>query len=363
MKSIKEAIPVVVTGVGGGGHGHQILKALLMARTPYRIIPVDMSPFSIGLFEGEEGYVVPPASNPDYIPTLLDICRKFKVKVLFHGSEPELKVLSENREVFEREGIFLPINPPHVINLCMDKWSLIEYLKSKGFTVPETILVDKEKDIPKEISFPVVIKPSVGGGGSNNVFLAQDEDELIFACRFILRQNRKALVQEYIGTPESEYTVGILFTMEGELIGSIALRRHILSAPSNRFKLPNRTGRKELSSILAISSGISQGIIDDFQEIRKVCEEIGVALGARGPINIQCRFVNGIIYPFEINPRFSGTTSIRALMGFNEPDMLIRHYILKEKIIKPVKYKYGTVVRGLEEKWIDPKILVQWVKK
>ena len=33
---------------------------------------------------------------------------------------------------------------------------------------------------------------------------------------------------------------------------------------------------------------------------------------------------------FEINPRFSGTTSLRAMVGYNEPDVLIRHHVLGE---------------------------------
>ena len=48
----------------------------------------------------------------------------------------------------------------------------------------------------------------------------------------------------------------------------------------------------------------------------------------------------------EINPRFSGTAAIRALLGFNEPDILIRKYLLKQKIGK-IKYKKGLVLRDL----------------
>jgi len=35
---------------------------------------------------------------------------------------------------------------------------------------------------------------------------------------------------------------------------------------------------------------------------------------------------------FEVHPRFSGSTSIRAQVGFNEPDLLIRNYIHGEPI-------------------------------
>jgi carbamoyl-phosphate synthase large subunit len=212
------------------------------------------------------------------------------------------------------------------------------------------LLVHTEKEIPQEFPLPAVIKPAVGGGGSNNTFIVQDKDELEFACLYLVRQGKVVLLQEYVGTPDDEYTVGVLSTLEGEPIGSLALHRHILTGLSNRIKIPNRTGREELSPVLAISSGVSQGVIDDFPEVRQECEAIAKALNSKGPINIQCRFVRGKLYPFEINPRFSGTSYMRALVGFNEPDLLIRHHLLGEKISVPVNYKFGQVVRGLVER-------------
>ena len=64
-------------------------------------------------------------------------------------------------------------------------------------------------------------------------------------------------------------------------------------------------------------------------------------------------FVDGTLYPFEVNPRFSGSTYIRALMGFNEPDLLIRHHIHGEPFPDPVAYRFGHVVRALVERVVD----------
>ena len=46
-----QRITVMLTGIGGGGHGEQILKALKLAETDYEIIGCDMSPNSLGLSE------------------------------------------------------------------------------------------------------------------------------------------------------------------------------------------------------------------------------------------------------------------------------------------------------------------------
>ena len=46
----------------------------------------------------------------------------------------------------------------------------------------------------------------------------------------------------------------------------------------------------------------------------------------------QCRYVGDQVVTFEINPRFSGTTFIRALAGYNEPDLLLRREVLGESV-------------------------------
>lgn len=340
---------VLITGVGGGGHGHEIAKALLLADR-YRVVGLDMSPTSFGLFDLESAFLIPPSSDPAYIETLVEICREQAIDVLIHGSEPELNAISAHREVFQAEGVLPLINTREVIDLCMDKWATVEALRKADLPVPVSALVEPEDGIPEDFPLPAVIKPSVGGGGSNNTFLAQDRAEFVDACRTIMQQGKAAIVQEYVGTPRDEFTVGVLSTLDGDLVGSFALNREIMSGLSNRVKVANRTRRDDLGPVLAISSGVSQGYVREFPDVREACERIAVALGSKGPLNVQCRFVNGVLYPFEVNPRFSGTTYIRAMMGFNEPDLLIRHHLLGAPMPNPVEYRYGHVVRALVER-------------
>ncbi|MHB8693426.1 MAG: ATP-grasp domain-containing protein [Solirubrobacteraceae bacterium] len=346
-----ERVSVLVTGVGGGGHGHEVAKALKLAGR-YRIVGLDMSPSSYGLFDLDTAFVVAPPSEPGYIETLLEICAAEQISVLIHGSEPELNIISAHRERFREAGVLPLINTAEVIALCMDKWETVEALRSAGLTVPESALIESEDDLP-EFPLPAVVKPSVGGGGSNNTFLAQDRSEFVDACLTIVRQGKPAIAQAYVGTPEDEYTVGVLTTFDGRLVDSLALNRQIMSGLSNRVKVANRTGREDLGPTLAISSGVSQGYVREFPGVRDACEKIASALGSRGPLNVQCRYVDGVLYPFEINPRFSGTSYIRALLGFNEPDLLIRHHVLGEPLPDRVSYRYGHVVRALAERVVE----------
>jgi len=52
--------------------------------------------------------------------------------------------------------------------------------------------------------------------------------------------------------------------------------------------------------------------------------------GLRGPCNIQGRWTpEGMLF-FEVNPRFTGITHVRALMGYNEVEAAVRMFALGE---------------------------------
>lgn len=352
MTQTNPPISVAVTGCGGGGHGRQIIKALRLAETKYNIVGTDITKIASGLSEVDHAYLIPPARDENYLPAILDICKRHDVRALIHGNEIELKMHSANREFLEAQGLFLPINPRPVIDLCMDKIATATRLTELGFHVPKFLRVRALSDVETFENLPAVLKPSVGGGGSANLFLVQDPDELRATAQHLLKLYDEFILQEYVGTPEDEYTVGVLIDQDGQLLNSIAVRRYILSALSRHTVVPNRTKRTELGPTLAISGGISQGEIGPFPDVCKPCEDIALALGARGSINFQCRFVEGRVVVFEINPRFSGTTSLRAMVGYNGPDVLIRSGLLGEKITPHFPYKSGIIMREMREVYI-----------
>ena len=344
-----ERIRVMVTGVGGGGNGEQLVKALRMSDKNYWLIGADITPVSKGLFQVDSKRILPPASDPGYIEALLKVCREEGVQALFTGSEPELKKVSAVQDEIRAEGIFLPMNPQHVIETCMDKSKTMAFLDAHGFAHPFSVTIRSEADFEKVTKFPVVIKPSIGGGGSANAYIAQDAEELRLFGAWMLHIYSEFIVQEYVGNAECEYTVGVLSDMEGNLINSIAVKKNIMTALSNRLKIRSRyTGE-----MLVLSNGISQGQIGRFPEVTGQCEAIAQALGARSAVNIQLRFADGKCYVFEINPRYSGTSSFRAMVGYNEPDIMIRKYLLEETIEPHFAYKEGIIMRGLDETFME----------
>ena len=177
---------VLVTGIGGGGHGHEIVKALKLTGA-YRIVGVDMSTSAFGKEDVDHFEAVPPARDAAYIPSLLTLCEAHGARAVFHGSEPELKVIGESRDTFLANDVIPYVNTQDIIALGMDKVRTFETLSGLGFTVPEFTSIDTVEDIPSDFPLPAVVKPSVGGGGSANTYLVQDIDELNLACQCLIK--------------------------------------------------------------------------------------------------------------------------------------------------------------------------------
>jgi carbamoyl-phosphate synthase large subunit len=349
-KALKnEPVRVLLTGIGGGGHGEQILKALRLGELKYNIVGTDISDACANRNRVETFVKLPRATDPRYLDEVRALVKAYECVAIFHGSEPEMTVLSRSRFVLEGEGIYTPVNPPSVLDICQDKAKTMTHLSLHGFRIPKFLEVRNLAHLESWDILPAILKPSVGGGGSANVFIVQSREELLAFSEYLLGVCECFILQEYLGTPEEEYTVGVLFGKDGALINSIAIKRVINNALTIRTQVPNKSGRSELGPRLVISTGISQGHVADWPQVRGACEKIAVSLSPVAPVNIQCRVVGGEVIPFEINPRFSGTTSLRAMAGYNEPDTLVRRDVFGQNIAPHFPYREMMILRGLEE--------------
>jgi carbamoyl-phosphate synthase large subunit len=349
---------VLVTAIGGVGYGEQILKALRLAGG-YTIIGADIDPYCANFAHVDRAVTLPPARDPSYLDALLGVCDGLGVDAVLPGCEPELRILSTERERLLQRGLFLPICAKRVIDLCMDKRSTATFLDEHGFGRPWWTTV-RAGEIPDVDAFPVVIKPAVGGGGSADCFLAQTPRELELVLELLGERGSDMIVQEYVAGPDSEYTVGVLHDMDGRLLNSIAVRREFISPLNVRLRVPNRTGRTSLGETLLVSSGFSQGVVGRFPDVTEPCETLAAALGVQGAVNIQCRVDEAGMKVFEINPRFSGTTSLRAMVGYNEPDVLLRHHLLGEPVGVRFPYRDGRIHRSLLESFVPTDPAPSW---
>ena len=115
------------------------------------------------LYFATNEYVVPRINALEYVDTVIDICKKANVKAITTLIDPEIEILSANRERFLKEGV-LPLCPADEITArcCFDKYEMFKYLTEKGIPTPLTYhdFDEFKKGVDEgKISFPVFMKP------------------------------------------------------------------------------------------------------------------------------------------------------------------------------------------------------------
>jgi carbamoyl-phosphate synthase large subunit len=353
-------IAVLITGVGSGSTGEQVYKALGLGRHEYRIVATNVDPARAVVAPHAVRIALPPASAPDYLEALAAAANAFGARAIVPGTDVELRRIAAGRDALARLTPAVPLaNGEAIVKLCQDKAATAAALARAGFRTPRTFDCSSPEAAVEAVGrdrvpYPVVVKPKRGGGGSADVYVAQDEAELRLFAGHVLRNGSEAIVQEYVGHAEQEFTVGVLHYPDGSLGGSIALRRDLSSVLSTRLRVANRTGRAELGPSLVVSSGFTQGEIDAFPEVRAAAERIAAAIGSTGPLNVQGRLVGSELVVFEINPRFSGTEAMRAMAGWNGPEALIEWHLGLRPALGAVRPPRCTFVRTLVEYELAP---------
>ena len=332
---------ILITAVGGRSVGSGILHALTRASAEvidrWNIIAADADTFSWGLYKVSQHTLLPLANAPGYISAVQDAAEKFSLDAIIPGSEPEANVLSKNKHLFE-----IPIitNSHEIMPLMMDKFSTTAKLKELGLPLIPTFKVEDWKEALTKFGFPMIIKPTTGTGGSKGVTLCASEIEMHTILNN-LPTNSGYCIQPLIGTEDDEYTVGVLSDKTGKIIDSIVMKRKLIGLSLLDTK---KVGDLKYS----ISTGYSQGYFIKHKLIQDFCEQLALSIKSNGPLNIQLRLHKGEIYVFEIHPRFSGTTTMRADVGFNEPDILLRNYLFEEKFDRLPYSSDVAVIRAFE---------------
>ena len=330
---------VLIAGIGGASLGIEILKCLVLAKR-YNIFGCDISEFAYGHYQNEfkKTFLV---DREKYIDNILGLCLEYNISYIIPGGEEPMVLLGKKIEVFKAKGIEIVGNSQKIINNFSNKEKTFKILSSNGFQVPLTIAPSNHEELNK-MKFPCVIKPSTGSGGSVFVFLAKNLKEAKLYLDYLTKLGKSVIAQEYISHNEGEFTVGVLSSKKQEIIGSIVLKRLFHTKLSVLLK----------SEIGLLSTGYSQGLIDRFPLVQETCEEIAKSIGSEGPLNIQGRIKDNKFIPFEINPRFSASTYLRALANFNEIDIYL-NYLITNIFSEKINIKPGYYLRSFSEKFIE----------
>ncbi len=321
-----EKINVLVTGVGGNV-GQGIIKALRLSKLNLRIIGADASPYSPGLYRVDKGLVVPRAGEKSYLSEMIRICKEEKVDCMMLGPDQELLTMAQNKEIVVKEtGAKVIVSSVNVIETGNDKWLTYLFLREAKLNFPKSFIpTSPEENLAQaeKIDFPLIVKPRVGFG-SKDIFVVKKKEEL----NSVIQRVCNPIIQEYLLPDDEEYTSEVFTLTDGTQYGTITMKRKLLRG----------------TSVVAIC--------DDYKEIKAEAQKAALALKPYGPCNFQMRLTKNGPVIFEINPRFSGTTVVRAKFGFNSPENVIRHFVLGETL-PPPKIEKGVMLRYWEEIYLE----------
>ncbi|NLW56748.1 MAG: ATP-grasp domain-containing protein [Firmicutes bacterium] len=272
-----------------------------------QILGVDAEPsFAPASYFVDRCFKVPKVDDESYVDTLLGICRAEKVDLLIPLFEPEFSLLEAKRYEFERLGILLLLSKRQVLEICQDKLQTYCFFTSHKIKTPETW---NKTNLPKDISFPIFVKPRKGMGSRG----AQRVDTLK-QLEFIIQQDVELLIQEFV--PGKEYTLDILADLEGQVLSVVP-----------RERLEVRAGEVSKSRTVYRRDLIEQG--------KYIVEK----LGAIGPVTAQCIDNGKDVYWLEVNPRFGGGVPLAIQAGVDYP--LLLYQMVRKQSIQPFLGQYN----------------------
>lgn len=265
------------------------------------VYTTDMEPEMAPACRVSDGsFVVPRCTSEDYMQVLQTICLGHQVGIVVPTIDTDLPILSANRDIFAKLGIFIVVPDYDFVLTCCDKRRTAELLLEHGIHIPET----RDKNHPL---FPMFAKP-YDGSASINTHVIRNEKELTEN----LLSDPKLIFMECIDRSEyKEYTVDMYYGRDRKVKSIVP-----------RERLSVRTGE------------INKGITRKNNIVGFLKERMGELKGVRGCICVQLfyRERDNDIKAIEINPRFGGGYPLSYYAKANYAEYIIREYLMGETI-------------------------------
>ncbi|MBI6001463.1 ATP-grasp domain-containing protein [Clostridium perfringens] len=252
------------------------------------LVGADMDELAPALNFVDKKYIVPKILSDEFIPSIIEICKKENISLIIPTLDTELHTYAKNKELIEREsGAKVMVSDENVIEIIRNKVKTYEFLKENGFNAPKLIT---DKDIKENnYTFPLFIKPLDGSSSVNN-FKINNLNELVFFKEYV----PNPIIQEFV--EGIEYCVDIFTDLEGNLISI-----------SPKERLAHRGGE------------ITKAKIIEDNEIIEISKKLVEVLKPKGEINFDCIKTKYGINIIEINGRFAGGAPISFKAGANSP--------------------------------------------
>lgn len=287
------------------------------------VIATDCSDIAPAIYDADKHYIVSRMTAPGYLDEILEICKKENVTGVLSLIDPELSLISENREKFEAVGTTVIESSYELCEMSLDKMAMFNWLTDHGYKCAKSYL-DKEEffadvDVGK-ITYPVFVKP-YKGSASISISKVYDRDtvELLFAHEDDL------MIQEFLDGQEIGADVYIDM-ISGEIV-SIFTKK----------KIKMRAGETD--------KAVSFKDEKLFDLIKKFVAEAGY----RAQIDIDIFEINGEYYISEVNPRFGGGYPHAYESGANHMKLIVNNLAGKKNECVVGEYEEGTYMMKYNE--------------
>ncbi|WP_066633780.1 GNAT family N-acetyltransferase [Desulfolucanica intricata] len=287
-KNVNPKANILVTAIGS--YSADIVIKTLKSHGHY-VVGCDINPkeWVADAYNVNQFYQAPYINDKEkYIAFIEKTCEKHKIEYVFPLTDPEVDLLSHEKDRLFEKNIHVCISNAQTIKLCRDKCQLSTFLLNHGINnvIPTKYMGDV--DI---VELPAFIKP-ISGRSSEGCRAVFDEKEYAYLKDTISRN--KYIVQPYI--QGNILTVDVIRDPITDEVVCIA-RRELLR---------NKSG-----------AGTTVEIIENM-ELEALCISIARKVGIIGAVNFE--FIesdDGEIYLLEINPRFSGGLEFSHLAGYD----------------------------------------------
>ncbi|SHN51783.1 carbamoyl-phosphate synthase large subunit [Butyrivibrio hungatei DSM 14810] len=269
-----------------------------------RIVVTDNSPYAPALAFSDVSYKVPLITDENYIPMILDICKKEKINAITTLIDPEISILADHRAEFEALGVEVLAPYKETADLCFDKYEMFKYLSEKGVRTVKTYgtFEDFDKDYKEgKISLPVFVKPRTGSGsvGARRV----ESYELL---KEVMERSPELIIQELMTGKDMDADLYV-DTVSGEVIAIFS--------------------KKKISTTIG---GANKTISFKDEKLFEFVKDAMKVFKFNGPLDMDLFFQNGEYYLSEINPRFGGAYLHAYGAGVDFPSFIYRNVMEKE---------------------------------
>ena len=288
-----------------------------------KVIGTSNTEWTPGFSACDASFVLPDIVSDEYIPAVLDLCRREEITAILSLFDPDVCRLAAHREEFAALGAVPVVPAAEAAQLGYDKLLKWRELPARGIKVPFTVssLTCMRQALAEGmLHFPLVIKPRYGFG-SADTYVAHDLQE----AEVFFRRRPNMIVQQMV--QGEALNIDGLGNLQAEPVGVVPWRKHL-----------SRLGETERAETVRDEELVALG--------EKLIRTVGII----GPFDADfIRDEEGHDWLIDLNLRFGGGYPVSHLAGADFPGRILRMIQGERPVMQPFGYRAGvTMMKRLE---------------